>query len=83
MDIKEKARLGVTAWGWWMPLGEDVLLLKLNKAGKLFFFFALGPKLGDGIRVLPPLLLSGDSVDLLSPSDSLSGDRGPGSVKGK
>ena len=82
--MKEKARLGVTAWGWWMPLGEDVLLRKLNRAGRLFFFFALGPKLGEGILVLPDaFLLSGDSVDLLSPSDSLSGDRGPGSVKGK
>ena len=67
-----------------MPLGEDVLLRKLNKAGRLFFFFALGPKLGEGILVLPDaFLLSGDSVDLLRPSDALSGDLGPGSVKGK
>lgn len=81
--MKEKARLGMTAWGW-TPLGDDALpLRKLNKAGR-FFFFAFGPKLGEGILVLPDvLLLSGDSVALLRPSEALSGDRGPGRVKGK
>jgi hypothetical protein len=62
MDMKEYALLGVAAWASFLVvLGRGLLGMDLKSYSPvtLFFFFALGPKVGDGILVRLILLPSG------------------------